>query len=75
METHRAGKVNSGLTTERLKWLADKVNFTDQVLNSDLSAQSNVIVLAAERGRIGKRKILDAGRAIQKLLHRQSKWI
>lgn len=54
---------------ERLKWLADKVNFTDQVLNSDFSAQSNVIVLAAERGRIGKRKILDAGRAIQKLLH------
>lgn len=69
METHRAGKVNSSLTMERLKWLADKVNFTDQVLNSDFSAQSNVIVLAAERGRIGKRKILGAGRAIQKLLH------
>lgn len=58
-----------GLTIERLKWQADEVNFTDQVLNSDLSAQSNVIVLAAERGRIGKRKILDAERPIQRSLH------
>lgn len=69
METQRAGKVNLGLTIERLKWQADEVNFTDQVLNSDLSAQSNVIVLVAERGRIGKRKILDAERPIQRSLH------
>lgn len=36
VEAQRAGKVSSGLTTEYLKWQADKLDFVNQVLNRDL---------------------------------------
>lgn len=36
MDAHAAGKVSSGLIMEQFKWQADKLDFVDQVLNSDL---------------------------------------
>ena len=54
METHRAGKVNSDLAME-CKWQVDRLDFTDPVWNSDLHL-GNATVLAAEIGRMDKRK-------------------